>query len=146
MPALYSGLSLRSSPEHSASPSLYLVQQAATDGPELTATSEPRLLAKLTCRFEITGNPFFALGEARLPVSTANKLAYCFAYVVQMRIRSLSTKETGESLLNGRDVTCNRTTWEERTVLSFTPQMNRSAPSNYLVISGFPSEDGALSR
>src|ERR1700688_3995083 len=48
MPALYSGLSLRSSPEHSASPSLYLVQQAATDGPELTATSEPRLLAKLT--------------------------------------------------------------------------------------------------
>ena len=47
MPALCSGLSLRSSPEHSASPSLYLVQQAATDGPELTATSGPRLLAKL---------------------------------------------------------------------------------------------------
>ncbi len=40
-------LSLRSSPEHSASPSLYLVQQAATDGPELTATGGPRLLAKL---------------------------------------------------------------------------------------------------
>jgi NAD(P)H-dependent flavin oxidoreductase YrpB (nitropropane dioxygenase family) len=35
MPALCSGLSLRSSPEHSASPSLYLVQQAATAGPEL---------------------------------------------------------------------------------------------------------------
>src|ERR1019366_9719439 len=47
MPALCSGLSLRSSPEHSASPSLYLAQQAATDGPELTATSGPRLLAKL---------------------------------------------------------------------------------------------------
>jgi predicted AAA+ superfamily ATPase len=47
MPALCSGLSLRSSPEHSASPSLYLVQQAATDGPELIATSGPRLLAKL---------------------------------------------------------------------------------------------------
>jgi hypothetical protein len=49
MPALCSGLSLRSSPEHSASPSPYLVQQAATDGPELTATSGPRLLAKPTC-------------------------------------------------------------------------------------------------
>ena len=48
MPALCSGLSLRSSPEHSASPSLYLAQQAATDGPELTATSGPRLLAKLS--------------------------------------------------------------------------------------------------
>ncbi|MGB0075393.1 MAG: transposase, partial [Terracidiphilus sp.] len=36
-------------PEHSASPSLYLVQQAATDGPELTATSGPRLLAKPIC-------------------------------------------------------------------------------------------------
>jgi len=31
---------------NSASPSPYLVQQAATDGPELTATSGPRLLAK----------------------------------------------------------------------------------------------------
>ena len=48
MPALCSGLSLRSSTEHSASPSLYLAQQAATDGPELTATSGPRLLAKLS--------------------------------------------------------------------------------------------------
>jgi len=46
MPALCSGLSLRSSPEHSASPSLYPAQQAAKDGPELTATSGPRLLAK----------------------------------------------------------------------------------------------------
>ena len=48
MPALCSGLSLRSSPKHSAFPSLYLVQQAATDRPELTATSGPSLLAKLT--------------------------------------------------------------------------------------------------
>jgi hypothetical protein len=50
MPALCSGLSLRSSPEHSASPPLYLAQQPATDGPELTATSGPRLLAKLSNR------------------------------------------------------------------------------------------------
>src|ERR1700722_10433801 len=43
MPALRSGLPLRSSLEHSASPSLYLAWQAATDRPELTAASGPRL-------------------------------------------------------------------------------------------------------
>ena len=48
MPALCSGLERSESPEHSASPSLHLAQQAATDGPELAPTSGPRLLAKLT--------------------------------------------------------------------------------------------------
>ena len=67
MPALCSGLSLRSSPEHSASPSLYLAQQAATDGPELTATSGPRLLAKLTGVDGVTWKEYECLLPERIP-------------------------------------------------------------------------------
>jgi hypothetical protein len=46
MPALDFGLTLRSSPKPSASPSHYAVQQTSTGGPKLIATDGPRILAK----------------------------------------------------------------------------------------------------
>ena len=46
MPALGFGLTLRSSPKPSASPSHQDVQQTATGGPKLIATNGPRILAK----------------------------------------------------------------------------------------------------
>ena len=73
MPALCSGLSLRSSPEHSASPAIYLVQQAATDGPELTATSGPRLLAKPTRPFRPRCHAFPRPGSCLLLQSFADE-------------------------------------------------------------------------
>jgi hypothetical protein len=79
MPALGSGLPLRSSPKPSASPSHYAEQQTAASGPKLIATDGPRKLAKRKRRI-----PNHTLFEAYLQ--------YCFS----------PKHTTGEQLLEVR--------------------------------------------
>jgi hypothetical protein len=93
MPALCSGLERSESPEHSASPSLYLVQQAATDGPELTGTSGPRLLAKLTLAHCLQYLQFLQALHGLAPVQVANDAPDA------TMVRRVHTTTIGQNLL-----------------------------------------------
>ena len=92
MPALCSGLSLRSSPEHSASPSLYLVQQTATDGPELTATSGPRLLAKPSLCREPVVQRVSGIRYLHFPVRDARPISIAWLNAILTSIEESMTR------------------------------------------------------